>query len=86
MACITGPLAPALVELFQTRARSSGVALAYNISIALFGGICLVLITALMEKTGNLAAPAWIMIGTGLLSFITTLCTRFHEKKELQSS
>ena len=82
-ACVTGPLVPALAEFFKTTSRSTSVALAYNISVALFGGSALVIITTLIHLTGNIKAPAWVMMTTGLISAISILIMRFQQKQSL---
>ena len=82
-ALITGPLIPALAEFFRTTSRSTSVALAYNFSVALFGGTSLVIITEILKDFGNLHAPAWVMMGTGLVSAISILTVKFHKRPSL---
>ncbi|NCX93973.1 MAG: MFS transporter [Gammaproteobacteria bacterium] len=82
-AFITGPLIPALAELFKTTSRATSVALAYNLSLALFGGSALVVVTALIARLGNLDAPAWILMGAALVSLLSLLTLRFEHQKPL---
>ena len=81
-ACVTGPMVPALAEFFKTKSRSTSVALAYNISLAIFGGTSLVIVTALLHKNFT-QAPAWVMMFTGLVSLLSILSIRFQPKKVL---
>jgi len=59
----------ALAELFQVRTRNSGMALGYNISLAVFGGTAPLVAIALVSKTGNHLAPAFYLIVCALISW-----------------
>ncbi len=82
-AAITGPLIPALAEFFKTTSRSTSVALSYNISVALFGGSALVVITALISHTGRVEAPAWVLMVTAGISLLSLLTLRFEPPRSL---
>ena len=67
---VTG-VAPLLVsQLFPTNVRYSGIALAYNISFALFGGLTPVIAMALIQYSNNLRAPAWYLAMSGLAGLL----------------
>jgi len=62
-----GPLCTAVAEQFETRMRSSGIAVAYNLAVLVFGGFAPFIVTWLVQKTGNPAAPAWyVMLGSAI--------------------
>jgi MFS family permease len=56
---VYGPIAAALVELFPTRIRYSGVSLPYHIGNGWFGGLLPPIAVALVAATGNIYAGLW---------------------------
>jgi MFS family permease len=59
-----GPFSTALAEQFPARVRSTGVAVAYNIAVMLFGGFAQFFVTWLIKATGSPIAPAfYVMFG-----------------------
>lgn len=54
----TAPSAAAMVELFPTRTRTSGMAIGYNGTLAVLGGTTPAVATWLIEATGRDYAPA----------------------------
>jgi MHS family proline/betaine transporter-like MFS transporter len=48
-----GPVPTLLVELFPTRVRFTGVAISYNLSVAIFGGTVPVIGAMLHKFTGE---------------------------------
>ena len=71
-----GAISTALAEQFPVRQRSTGLALAYNIAVMLFGGFAPMIVTWLIDATGSPLAPAYyVMFGAvvGLVAawFIT---------------
>jgi MHS family proline/betaine transporter-like MFS transporter len=70
-ACLSlsaGCMAATMVELFPTRTRYSGVAIGYNVGQALLGGTAPLVATGLIDLTGNILAPAWYLVGGGLVA------------------
>jgi MFS transporter, MHS family, proline/betaine transporter len=66
-----GPVSTALAEQFPTHMRSTGLGIAYNIAVMLFGGFAPFFVTWLIEVTGTPVAPAfYVMFGAavGLLA------------------
>ena len=62
IAFIFGP-APALVaEIFPVAVRSTGVSIAYNLAVAIFGGFAPFLNVWLVERTGNRMAPVYYVL------------------------
>jgi MFS transporter, MHS family, proline/betaine transporter len=66
-----GPMATALAEQFETHVRSTGLGMAYNMAVMIFGGFAPFFVTWLIQTTGVPVAPAfYVMFGAavGLLA------------------
>jgi MFS family permease len=63
-----GSFACLLTDLFPTRVRFTGVALVFNIAFTLFSGTAPLVATALIRRLDTVRAPAFLMIGCGLLA------------------
>jgi MFS transporter, MHS family, proline/betaine transporter len=59
-----GPLATAVAEQFEPGVRSTGLSLAYNLAVMLFGGFAQFFVTFMIDFTGDpLAAAYYVMFG-----------------------
>jgi len=59
-----GPISTALAEQFSPGVRSTGLAIAYNFAVMLFGGFAQFIVTWLIRETGSPIAPAYyVMFG-----------------------
>lgn len=67
---IAGALGPTMCELFPTQVRYSGSALGYNFAYAVFGGTAPFVAAFLITSTGSALAPAFYMIGFGLVGLV----------------
>jgi MFS transporter, MHS family, proline/betaine transporter len=68
-----GPMSTALAEQFPAHMRSTGLAIAYNVAVMVFGGFAQFFVTWLIEVTGTQVAPAfYVMFGAaiGLLAVL----------------
>ncbi|MFK0089199.1 MFS transporter [Pseudomonas sp. NPDC090755] len=63
-------------ELLPTRIRSTGIAVAYNIPVAVFGGSAPLISTWLIQQTGDISSPWYFYIGTGIVSLIALVVLR----------
>ncbi len=64
-------VAPLLLSrLFPASVRYSGIALSYNLSFAVFGGLAPIIAMALIKLNDNLAAPAWYLTVSGCLGIL----------------
>ncbi|WLG45717.1 MFS transporter [Pseudomonas sp. FP1740] len=63
-------------ELLPTRIRSTGIAVAYNIPVAVFGGSAPLISTWLIKVTGDITSPWYFYIGTGVVSLIALVLLR----------
>lgn len=71
MAFVWGPYPSAVTEGVPVGVRATGVALIYNLSVMLFGGLAPFFITAIIGITGNAMAPALYVTGGVLLSLLS---------------
>ncbi len=71
MAFVWGPFPTAVTETVPVGVRATGVALIYNFSVMLFGGLAPFFITAIISVTGNAMAPAYYVSGGVLLSLLS---------------
>jgi MHS family proline/betaine transporter-like MFS transporter len=77
-ALFIGPAPAAIAELFPISVRSSGMGLAYNVSVTVFGGFAPLIATSLIARTGNPLSPTWYVMfscGLSLLALLLTLRT-----------
>jgi MHS family proline/betaine transporter-like MFS transporter len=67
-------VAPAtLAGIFPTRVRSSGMSLAYNIAVMIFGGFAGAILTWLTDRPGGGYAPAWYVMAACLVALVSIL-------------
>jgi MFS transporter, MHS family, proline/betaine transporter len=64
------------IELFPVHARGRGVALAYNLAVAIFGGTCVYVCQWLVQLTGDNRAPAFVLMAAALVSGVAALALR----------
>jgi MFS family permease len=67
---VYAPLAAALVELFPTRIRYTGMSLPYHIGNGWFGGFLPPVAVALVAATGNIYAGLWYPIVIAAMTFV----------------
>lgn len=72
IAAYTGPILAAFAELFPTKVLSTGLSVAYNFAVTIFGGFAPFLMTWLIARTGSNMAPALYVIVAAAVSFIGT--------------
>jgi MHS family proline/betaine transporter-like MFS transporter len=75
-ALFIGPAPAAIAELFPISVRSSGMGIAYNFSVTVFGGFAPLIATSLIARTGNPLSPTWYVMFSCGLSLLTLLLTR----------
>jgi len=74
-ALFIGPAPAAIAELFPVGVRSSGVGIAYNFSVTVFGGFAPLIATGLVARTGNPLSPTWYVLFSCGLSLVALLLT-----------
>ena len=75
-ALFIGPAPAAIAELFPISVRSTGMGIAYNFSVTVFGGFAPLIATSLIARTGNPLSPTWYVMFSCGLSLLTLLLTR----------
>ena len=68
-----GPISTALAEQFPPGVRSTGLALAYNFAVMLFGGFALFIVTWLVHVTGSPIASVYYVMGGAVVGLIASL-------------
>ena len=68
-----GAMVVALTEVVPVNVRTAGFSLAYSLATALFGGFTPAISTALIEFTGDKAAPGLWMTFAGACGLLATL-------------
>jgi MFS transporter, MHS family, proline/betaine transporter len=62
-----GPFSTAIAEQFAAHARSTGVGIAYNLAVMIFGGFAQFVVTWLIHVTGSPIAPSfYVMFGAAI--------------------
>jgi len=68
-----GAMIPALTEIMPAEVRVAGFSLAYSLATALFGGFTPAVSTALIQYTGDKAAPGYWMSFAAICALLATL-------------
>ncbi|MET0314872.1 MAG: MFS transporter [Hansschlegelia sp.] len=76
LAAFTGPAPAVLAEQFPASLRSTGLSLAYNFAVTIFGGFAAVIVTLLIEATGSKLAPGFYVAAAAAVSALTLLMMR----------
>ncbi|MFM0059693.1 MFS transporter [Paraburkholderia phytofirmans] len=69
-----GPFGALIAELFPANVRSTGLSLAYNIAVMVFGGFGPFVVTWLINTTGSPLAPTYYVMGGLALSIVAVAC------------
>ena len=69
-----GPAPTALAEQFPIEVRSTGVSVAYNVAVMLFGGFAPLVVTWLSKALATPVAPAFYVLATSMLSLLAIYC------------
>ncbi|WP_329482843.1 MFS transporter [Kribbella sp. NBC_01484] len=82
---MAGPGPAMLAEMFPTRARYTGLGLAYSLSNAVFSGSAGLIITELIKRTKNVDIPAWYVAVTCAVNVAALLTLRGDDyRRELR--
>ena len=68
-----GSFAVLLTDLFPTRVRFTGVALAFNVSFTLFSGTAPLVATSLIRETSQATSPAYMMMVSAALALLGSI-------------
>jgi MHS family proline/betaine transporter-like MFS transporter len=75
LVCFMSTEPSTLPTLFPTNVRAGATAVAFNISVSAFGGTTPLIAAALVEGTGNLMMPAYILIVAGVVGIVSVAFT-----------
>ena len=78
MAFMAAGIPGMIAGLFPTAVRSTGMALAYNIGVPLFGGFGPFVMVWLTNVTGSKLAPSYYLMAVSLLSIAALIAARRH--------
>ena len=79
-AAYSGTLPALMAELFPTATRGTGIAIAYNTSVPIFGGFAPFIAAWLVAATGSPVAPSFYLIVTSLLSLLVLVIIHMRVK------
>ncbi len=71
-----GPAPTALAEQFPVEVRSTGVSVAYNVAVMVFGGFAPLIVTWLTKVLGTPVAPSFYVLFACLLTLAGTYCLK----------
>lgn len=73
MAPSLATIATAIAEAFPTKVRYSGLSLAYSVAVSIFGGSTPLILSSLVESTGNPMSPGYYLVGVAAVSVVAAL-------------
>lgn len=79
-------LASALPALFPTSSRYGGMGIAYNFSVAIFGGTTPFIVAGLIEISGDDMMPAYYLMATSTIGALAILFLRESSQRPLPGS
>jgi MHS family proline/betaine transporter-like MFS transporter len=72
----SGALPSLMAKVFPVATRVSGMSLAYNIAVPIFGGFAPFFAQSLVDMTGSKLSPSYYLIATALLSLVSLIALR----------
>ncbi|WP_199088805.1 MFS transporter [Bosea sp. ASV33] len=75
IAGFSGPAPAAMAELYPPAMRSTGLSIAYNLAVTIFGGFAPFITTWLILQTGSALAPAWYVMLAAAISLTTLVAS-----------
>ncbi|MDQ8032690.1 MAG: MFS transporter [Bordetella sp.] len=76
LAALLGCIFAAVPALFDTKVRFSGMAISYNVSVALFAGTAPMINAWLIQRTGNPMVPAYYLMLGAAVGIVALLAAR----------
>ena len=73
---VQGPMPAMLAHTFPPDIRNTGVGIAYNLAMGLFGGTAPMVCTWLISATGDIAAPAYYLLALAVISAVSLVTFR----------
>lgn len=75
-----------MVEATPPEVRCTAIALGYNITLGVIGGLSPLAATWLVQRTGDSLSPAWLLMAAAAISFVSVLLFRESHKDRLTLS
>jgi MHS family proline/betaine transporter-like MFS transporter len=79
-----GPLSTAVAEEFPVRVRSTGLGIAYNLAVMIFGGFAQFFVTWLIEATGSPVAPSFYVMFGAAIGILAAFFLFDHRAREVR--
>lgn len=76
MALYFAPMPALLTEMFPTEIRTTGMSVAYNVGVTLFGGFAPLILAWLIDATGALTSPSIYYVTVGVISLASLVIAR----------
>ncbi|HEY1983394.1 MAG TPA: MFS transporter [Xanthobacteraceae bacterium] len=73
MSVYAGPFSAGISELFPVAVRVTAISTAYNVGVAVFGGLSPLVVASLISGTGSPLAPAYYVTGCMVISLAAAL-------------
>ncbi|WP_371483776.1 glycine betaine/L-proline transporter ProP [Kitasatospora sp. NBC_00315] len=86
LTCFTSTMPSALPALFPTHIRYGGMSVGFNVSVSLFGGTTPLVVTALINATGNRMTPAYYMMAAAVIGAVAVALTPESARRPLPGS
>jgi MHS family proline/betaine transporter-like MFS transporter len=80
----SGVIPAVLVELFPTSVRFTGMAIAYNLAAALFGGTAPLVCEWLIKQSGSNMSIAWYVMACNAISLFALYFTKERYRESLR--
>jgi MHS family proline/betaine transporter-like MFS transporter len=80
---LLGTMSATLPALFDTDVRYGGFSIGYNLSTSIFGGTAPLILTALVESTGNNAMPGLYLVVASVISMAAVIAVTESARKPL---
>lgn len=81
IAAYTGPILALFTEMFPSRVRTTGLSLAYNGAVTIFGGFASFIITWLMQLTGDAKSAAYYIIFAAVVSLFGAMLMKPYSSR-----
>jgi MFS family permease len=79
----SGPISTAVAEQFPAGVRSTGLAVAYNLAVMLFGGFAQFIVTWLLKASGSPIAPAYYVMFGAVVGFFAAVFLERPQQEHL---
>ena len=83
---LLGTMSATLPALFDTDVRYGGFSIGYNLSTSIFGGTAPLILTILVESTGNNAMPGIYLVVAAVISMASVIMTAESARKPMPGS